>query len=127
MMGLLDAGLPGGDAGTAAAVRPLPVFRDTPDLDEEAVVAAGLVLFEAAESGRGTRPDWQRAARLARRCRLVLAGGLDPDNVAEAIRTVRPFGVDVSSGVERARGVKDPARIAAFVAAARAAAHDIGK
>jgi phosphoribosylanthranilate isomerase len=118
---LAAMGLLGGDDGVLPSVRPLPVFRDTPDLDEEAVAAAGLVLFEAAESGRGIRPDWQRAARLARRCRLVLAGGLDPDNVAEAIRTVRPFGVDVSSGVERSRGVKDPARIAAFVAAARAA------
>jgi phosphoribosylanthranilate isomerase len=53
---------------------------------------------------------------------LVLAGGLGPGNVADAIYKVRPFGVDVSSGVEETRGHKDPVRIAAFVQAARTAA-----
>ena len=80
-----------------------------------------MVLFEAARSGQGERADWERAAALAARTHLILAGGLTPENVGEAIRRVRPFGVDVSSGVESAPGVKDPARIAAFVAAARAA------
>ena len=77
-------------------------------------------LFEAAESGRGRQADWAVAARLARQRELILGGGLDAGNVAEAIASVRPFGVDVSSGVERAPGVKDPRRIHAFVMAARA-------
>lgn len=99
----------------------LPVHRDTPALREQDLEPGDLILFEAGDSGTGTRADWGRAARLARRQRVVLAGGLHPDNVAEAIRIVRPFGVDVSSGVESSRGVKDIGRIAAFVAAARAA------
>ena len=103
-----------------ADVEPMPVYRDTPDLDEGVAANRPQLLFEAAASGRGQKPDWQRAARLAQSTRLMLAGGLDPDNVAAAIAAVRPWGVDVSSGVESRRGVKDCARIAAFVAAARA-------
>jgi phosphoribosylanthranilate isomerase len=78
-------------------------------------------LFESARSGAGERADWSVAAALARRTRLVLAGGLDAGNVAEAVRAVRPFGVDVSSGVERSPGVKDAARIRDFIRAAREA------
>ena len=74
----------------------------------------------AAHGGTGVQADWGLAAALARRHRLVLAGGLSPDNVASAISVVQPQAVDVSSGVETA-GVKDPAKIRAFVAAARAA------
>jgi len=78
-------------------------------------------LFESPSSGSGERADWTAAARVARTCQLVLAGGLDPSNVGEAVRAVRPFGVDVSSGVESSRGVKDAARIREFIRAARAA------
>jgi phosphoribosylanthranilate isomerase len=78
------------------------------------------ILLEAqGRGGRGIRPSWSRAAELARAGRLVLAGGLTPDNVGEAIRRVRPYGVDVSSGVESRPGIKDPNKIAAFVAAVR--------
>lgn len=69
--------------------------------------------------GNATRFDWQVTAGWQAPCPWLLAGGLDPDNVAEAIRVSGAAAVDVSSGVERARGVKDPARIAAFVKAAR--------
>ena len=78
-------------------------------------------LFEGARSGQGVTSDWIAAARLARDAELILAGGLRPDNVATAIESVRPFGVDVSSGVEAQPGKKSPTLIAAFVAAAREA------
>lgn len=81
------------------------------------------VLFEGAKSGTGLTSDWSAAAVLARETQLVLAGGLDPSNVASAIDAVRPHGVDVSSGVEAAPGIKDPQKIHEFVRRARAAAH----
>jgi phosphoribosylanthranilate isomerase len=77
--------------------------------------------FEARTSGAGEKADWHAAATLAKRSELILGGGLDAANIAGAIATVRPFGVDVSSGVERAPGIKDAAMIREFVAAARAA------
>lgn len=75
--------------------------------------------------GTGTCYDWQAAQsmfrRIAPQLRLIAAGGLNPDNVAEAIRTLTPWGVDVATGVEAAPGRKDPARVAAFVRNAREA------
>jgi phosphoribosylanthranilate isomerase len=70
----------------------------------------------------GSTSDWNSAAQLARTIQLVLAGGLNATNIADAIAAVRPFGVDVSSGVEVSPGIKDPARIHEFVQRARAAA-----
>jgi phosphoribosylanthranilate isomerase len=64
--------------------------------------------------GTGRAIDWEAAASVAARRRLLLAGGLTPDNVVDAIEQVRPFGIDVSSGVERSPGVKDHARIRAL-------------
>ena len=81
------------------------------------------ILFEGPVSGAGSTADWQSAAQLARTTDLVLAGGLNASNVADAIAAVRPFGVDVSSGVEVSPGVKDPTRIQEFVRRARAAAN----
>lgn len=81
------------------------------------------ILFEGPKSGIGETSDWSAAARLARATQLVLAGGLTPSNVAAAIAAVAPFGVDVSSGVEAAPGMKDPIKIHEFVRNARAAAN----
>jgi phosphoribosylanthranilate isomerase len=97
----------------------LPVLRPGP---RPACVLPRRVLFEGPVSGSGRVTDWDSAAELARHVELILAGGLDPGNVGAAIRHVRPFGVDVSSGVEAAPGVKSTALIEEFVAAARVAA-----
>jgi phosphoribosylanthranilate isomerase len=70
--------------------------------------------------GTGTVADWELAAELAAEFPVILAGGLRPGNVAQAITMVRPIGVDVSSGIET-EGRKDPARMRAFVESARAA------
>jgi phosphoribosylanthranilate isomerase len=99
-------------------VIPMPVFRDSAVLDAAAVAAAPQALFEAPVSGAGQRADWARAGELAHTTRLMLAGGLDPDNVAAAIAQVAPWGVDVSSGVESRLGSKDRDKIAAFIQAA---------
>jgi phosphoribosylanthranilate isomerase len=91
--------------------------------------AAGILLDTrvdgetAAPGGTGVPFDWSLVEGLARRVPfLVLAGGLSPANVAEAVRRVRPHAVDVSSGVEALPGRKDPEKVRAFVEAARAAA-----
>jgi phosphoribosylanthranilate isomerase len=69
--------------------------------------------------GSGECFDWQLAAEVAHARSLILAGGLTPENVGEAVQTVRPYAVDVSSGVESSPGIKDPEKVAAFIARAR--------
>jgi phosphoribosylanthranilate isomerase len=71
--------------------------------------------------GTGQTADWSLARRLAEQAPILLAGGLTPDNVADAVRQVEPWGVDVASGVESAPGIKDPIRIKAFIQSARIA------
>lgn len=105
-------------------VTPWPVLREG-TFDTDASLPEVFV-YEGAASGRGQAVDWRQAAILARRGRMILAGGLNEDNVAEAIATVRPWGVDVSSAVESVPGTKDPARIARFIRAARNAANTEG-
>lgn len=78
-------------------------------------------LVEGPRSGTGQVADWAAAADYAARTQVVLAGGLHAGNVGAAVQAVRPWGVDVSSGVESAPGVKDAARIHEFVFAARQA------
>ena len=107
----------------ASDLRPVP--------DYEAV--ADRILFDARPPKDASRPgghgrafDWSLIARLSRQKPVMLSGGLTPENVAEAIRIVRPDGVDVSSGVEHTPGEKDAAKIEAFVKNARAAASSLG-
>lgn len=98
-----------------AELHTLPVLRGNPPAGS----LPARVLFEGLASGTGQTCDWPSARGLARRTELVLAGGLNPVNVAAAIAAVQPFGVDVSSGVESRPGHKDPAAIARFVRAVR--------
>lgn len=98
-------------------VEVLPVFRE----GLGGIPGGGRFLYEGPVSGIGSGVDLHQAAEVARRGEMVLAGGLDPTNVGDAVHRVRPHGVDVSSGVESSPGVKDAALIESFVAAARAA------
>jgi phosphoribosylanthranilate isomerase len=104
------------DLRLPAQLQLLPVFRGVGD---ESNTLPSRLLFEGLTSGAGVPCDWTAAHRLARRTELVLAGGLNPANVAAAIAAVQPFGVDVSTGVEVRPGVKSPVAIANFVRAAR--------
>lgn len=108
-------------------IRRWPVCRQQPgsvsfqqSVDESAPAAEAYV-YEGAGSGQGQTVDWREAARVARRGRMILAGGLGPDNVAEAVHLVRPWGVDASSGLESEPGRKDAARMAAYIRNARSA------
>jgi len=96
----------------------LPVMRADRSLPSP---LPSRLLFEGPASGTGETADWTRAAALAKHTQLILAGGLKPSNVADAIASVRPFGVDVSSGVESEPGVKDVKKIAEFVKTVRSA------
>jgi phosphoribosylanthranilate isomerase len=98
--------------------RVLPVLRSSAGIPQP---PPPRCLFESARSGAGELADWQAAAQLSRATEVVLAGGLHPANVAVAVSAVRPFGVDVSSGVESERGLKDAKLIREFIRAARAA------
>jgi phosphoribosylanthranilate isomerase len=76
--------------------------------------------------GTGETFAWEIARAHRSKVPVILSGGLNPGNVLEAIATVRPFAVDVASGVEQAPGVKDPDKLQAFAAAVRASAVPIG-
>jgi phosphoribosylanthranilate isomerase len=90
-------------------------------IKQAADYGADAVLLDAPSPGSGRVFDWRLAEGVRDGSRLVLAGGLDPFNVALAITRVRPWGVDVASGVEVRPGHKDPVRLQAFVEAAKAA------
>jgi phosphoribosylanthranilate isomerase len=121
--------LHGDEPPELCASLPLPVLKavrlqtshDLAALASYEVQAFLLDAPTAGYGGSGRTCDWGLAAEVARELRVVLAGGLGPDNVAEAVRTVRPWAVDVASGVESAPGAKDPALVARFVERAKEA------
>ena len=98
-------------------IKALPA--ESPDIKKFEDFGADLLLIDGPSPGSGRVFDWRLAEGVADSDRLIVSGGLDPDNVAGAIEQLRPFGVDVASGVEMAPGVKDPRRMKAFVDAVR--------
>lgn len=103
----------------AADLAAIAAYRDAAD---RILLDAKPPKDAAFPGGHGRPFDWTLLAELDPAFAFMLSGGLDPANVAEAIRIARPAGVDVSSGVESAPGIKDPSRIAEFISAARKAA-----
>lgn len=85
---------------------------------------ASMILLDAPAPGSGKVFDWTLAGEMPSGLSVILAGGLDPDNVAAGIESVDPWGVDVSSGVEREPGRKDPVKLRRFIENARAAVPD---
>jgi phosphoribosylanthranilate isomerase len=127
--GLTDVQLHGDEPPAYAAAAGVPVLRAI-DVDAADRLCAGwppetIFLVDTADpvrrGGTGRLANWDGAAALARRLRIVLAGGLTDANVAEAIARVGPYGVDVASGVEDAPGVKNLDKVARFLARARSA------
>jgi len=116
LVGLSAVQLHGDEDATLAAAIRRPVVKAISGSDgADAWPERYTLLLDAHDvelrGGTGRPSDWTPAAALSARRRIVLAGGLRPENVAEAIRTVKPFGIDVSSGVEDAPGIKNHARL----------------
>jgi phosphoribosylanthranilate isomerase len=118
------------DVALIARTTGLPIWKaiavgspaDLDDLDRWPVAALLLDAPTAGRGGAGVTFDWALAAEACRRYptrNFILAGGLTPANVAAAIAAVAPWAIDVASGVESAPGLKDPIKVAAFLAAAR--------
>jgi phosphoribosylanthranilate isomerase len=120
--------LHGGESDALAArlrrrVRVVRALRFEPGVTPEALAGRphDAVLLDGLRPGSGQAFDWAAAAAWHGHPRLVLAGGLRPDTVADAVRALRPYAVDVASGVESGPGEKDPGAVAAFIEAARGA------
>ena len=110
----------------------LPAFEDGEDLEARVRAYADrigedrpLVLADGPKPGSGIVADWRRVESICDWTRLIIAGGLKPDNVGEAIGRLQPWGVDVSSGVEQAPGIKCPDKIQAFVEAVQSAERNL--
>ena len=115
------------EAARRTGAKVMRAFRVTTPADVRAAEAfrTDFHLFDAyfhgVHGGTGKSFDWDLVAGRRSKVPMVLAGGLAPENVGEAIRRARPYAVDVVSGVEAAPGVKDPAKVEAFFDAVRAA------
>ncbi len=111
----------------AAFIRPHVHFlvkafsAGSPMLERAGEYAADALLVDSPRPGSGQVFDWATLGSIPRTDRLILAGGLTPENVGEAIAQVRPWGVDVNSGVESSPGHKDPRKLRAFIQAVREA------
>lgn len=126
--GLRAIQLHGDEPPEACAGHSVPVIRafrvgDGFDIDSLKRYPVNTYLLDTAAKGHyggtGETFDWAIAQEAASCARIILAGGLTPDNVAEAVRTVRPYAVDISSGVEAAPGKKDHRKLVAFLKAVR--------
>lgn len=131
-IGLTGAQLHGseGPAGVEYVSDRVPIVLkgfsgERPPLSKLSKYQVSAVLMDSPNPGSGKSFDWSEIEGLSTRVRLILAGGLKPGNVEEAIRIVRPFGVDVASGVEASPGKKDPAKLRAFITRSRRALSEI--
>jgi len=119
--------LHGDETPAFASAIGLPVIKALPVEGARDWPVGATLLLDAHDPARrgatGRTIDWHAAATVAAERRVLLAGGLTPENVADAIARVRPFGIDVSSGVERAPGVKDHRRITALFEAVHGTGH----
>jgi len=130
-VGLSAVQLHGNETPADAAQFDRHVIKAIGERDQDLIATAAewpervVLLVDAIDrdqrGGTGARSDWTAAATLARSRQVILAGGLRPENVAEAITHVQPYAVDVSSGVELRPGIKDHARMQAFADAVRTA------
>jgi phosphoribosylanthranilate isomerase len=115
----------------ARVIKAVPVHDGTAVDAAAAVPASATVLLDAHDpirfGGTGRPIDWTIAAQIARQRRVILSGGLNAANVADAVAAVAPYAVDISSGVERVFGRKDPAKLRALFSALRAAADEAGE
>lgn len=100
---------------------PLPLIAGVSALEPYWTERADRFIYDSSKPGTGQKADWEDARDFVAQSPkpVILAGGLNSENVEDAIRTVRPFGVDVSSGVEISRGIKDLRLIESFISAAR--------
>lgn len=135
--GLSTAQLHGSESAAYMDSLPFPCYKSISMGSEDDLAlldsypGRGFFLLDTGTGGTGMTFDWNLAVKAGEKGRIILAGGLGPANVAQAIRTVAPYAVDVCSGIEKDYGIKDHVKIREFIMAARladiATAPDAGK